>query len=280
MSYPYLPPGLVPAKENSWLNPIASVWIKSSFINILAVAPLVPLIRGWYVAIAKSTVSLPSHTRRYYTAFDAAWHTGKGIHAFRGSLPLLGSIPIVTGFSILTMLHASMFAQNNEDYTSLAIACGSLVAQEIVVSPLRSLHTTVATWSFLHHSKQEKKPYISLRSTFMPLRYFLPASVLVASYPLLFPYSPNRTPDLVEIPLFAVFGLGLYTLYERGFRDILMQNRNIREGHFTGSFTRQPPPIGTRLLTFVGGMVSLFVIKASTAMLAVHLANKHHKSPV
>lgn len=278
MSYPFLHSGLVPGKENSFLNPIASVWLKTSLINVCAVAPLVPLIRGWYLSIAKSAITLPTPERRYYTAFDAAWSSGGGLQMFRGSLPFFASIPICTGISLFSMIHFIMFVENNEDYGSLAIASSALIAQEVIVSPLRSQHVLSSTWSALNPTKAFERPRITLRSSFVPLRFFLPASMLVTSYPIVFPYSGRTQADPFHLPLLIAYGVSVYTLYELGFRDILKQNAEIRKVNFERPLV-QALPLSKRVITYAGGMLSLLFIRTSFTALAAVMSNKHEQIP-
>lgn len=277
MSYPFLHSGLVPANEGSPLNPIASVWLKTSTINICSIAPVIPLIRGWYLSIAKSQITVPIAERRYYTAFDAAWRSGGGMQMFRGALPLFASIPVVTGCSLFSMLHLVMFIENPKDYSCLAIAGGSLLAQELIVSPLRSYHVLSSTWGALNPTEAHLRPQLTLRSAFLPIRYFLPASLLAMAYPSLFPVTPRSQADPFRLPLIGIYGANLYTLYERGFRDILKQNSQIRNLNFGPSASALP--LSTRALTFAGSMLSLLFIRSTCTVLATAMSNKHELLP-
>jgi hypothetical protein len=154
MSYFFLPTDVwIPASSETTLNPIASVWLKSTLGSICSVAPVLPLLRGWalYVGqheVIRSTGS-PQTSKEYKGAINALFKFKPSISFFfRGCTPLLASIPLTSSFALaasVSGLMATSLFEEQERIKSAATATAAVLGGELLIQPLRYLYFQLAS---------------------------------------------------------------------------------------------------------------------------------------
>ena len=186
MSYPWYENGFIPSKKgaNSDLHPFLAVPFNTAIVNLCALAPVYPLIRGWNIFIAASNITSPSSSQRYYTAFDAAWRTGGGLQMFRGSLSFFASVALVTPLKFISLLHIVDYMNDSPDLSTLGLAAFSTVGQEVAIAYLRYRHLLSSTWGVINPLNSRETTPARLLPAYLPLRYFIPASFLSTFYSL------------------------------------------------------------------------------------------------
>lgn len=201
---------------------------------------------------------------------------------FRGSLPLLSSIPIATGFSLWTTMNCMMFTSNIESTNSAMHAAGSIFAGEIFVSMFRYLHASRAT------SAPNETLSETLRAGLKGGRFLagfpslLAASAVVQLAPHFMTYYGLNSDRSVAVPTY--FGLGFisYVLFERGFGQILSMEAKRTQ---TIGADKIPPAalhrfsMTHRIGTFSLGIVSMVAIRMIVSSLQAHLSSKHRIIP-
>lgn len=227
MSFYFLPTDVwIPSSPDSFLNPIASVWLKSALASSLSVAPVVPLLRSWAVYVRSTTVSQPSTPPTTHFSYRGAHEVLlKGSMSttsfFRGLVPLMAAIPLGSAFWLTTSLSGMMattLSDPTERIQSAATAVAAIGAGELLVQPLRflyfhqasSLDNTMTLRSLIH-----QHGFSVLYRGFLPA---LAASSVLQLSPHLSHYfglqtNPN-TKLSVDIATYAV----AYTFFAASFR--------------------------------------------------------------
>ena len=152
---------------------------------------------------------------------------------FRGSLPFFASVALVTPLKFVSLLHIIDYMSINPGLSPLGFATINTIGQEFAIAYLRSRHLLSSTWGVFNPvTSREIRPSLML-PTYLPLRYFIPASFLSNFYPLIAlkfaELEDNNLHWLARLSLSAA----IYTLYERGCRDTLLRHHKIRESLFS-----------------------------------------------
>jgi len=212
MSFSFLPNDVwIPSGPETWLNPMASVWLKTTLVNCLAVAPVIPLLHGWSLYVVQSSTSVAKKTIvPYRGTIDALLRTGKGLNVFRGSLPLFMAIPMCTGSSLAVSISALMMTANIDPVSSGFSTLGAVMLGETLVQPFRY-------WYFQRVVSQEPSLVIGQKSTYSNiyrgLGYAMVASAVTQLYPHFERYLGLDKNQSLRLPLYGIAGLFSYGSY-------------------------------------------------------------------
>lgn len=266
MSFPFLPNDVwIPSGPSSLLNPMISVWLKTSLVNCLAVAPVVPLLHGWSLYVAQSSSLAPKTPIPYRGAIDALLRTGKGFNLFRGSLPLFMAIPMCTGSSLAVSISSLMMTAKIDPISSAFTALGAVMGGEILVQPFRY-------WYFQRVISGESSMQIAQRSTYSTiyrgLGYVMIASALVQLYPHLERYVGLDRDENLRIPLYGATGLVSYTLYTMAIRRMCVDQGEAIVSRVPSS------SLLPRISLLFAGVLTMGVSRALVSTLQTHMSAK------
>ena len=272
MSFYFLPTDTwIPAKYNSELNPIASVWLRSSFMNCLSLAPVVPLLRGWSLYVSHKSTSSSSSASTYKNSIDALLRPGMSSNLFRGFLPLVASVPVTCAFALPATLSMLMMTSNEDPYVMTATSLGTIIAGEICVQPFRYFYLRMAadsnsmtTYRYLWQSTSWPNMYRGIVS-------FSAASLLIQMGP-----HSSRLFGFEKDPYQALVGsavcLAAYPFYITGFRRVC--SRNMTEAPTLINTLRNASP-----LALLSGIVVLTGCRAMITLLQANFSVHSEKIP-
>lgn len=272
MSFYFLPTDTwIPAKYNSELNPIASVWLRSSLVNCLSLAPVVPLLRGWALYVSNTSMSASSSSSTYRNSIDALLRPGMGSNLYRGLLPLIASVPITCAFSLPATLSMLMLTSNENRYSMAASSLAIITAGEICIQPFRYFYlrraadtNSIRTYRYLWQSTT----WLNMYKGILP---FTAASLLIQIGPHL-----TRLLGFEKEPYQALIGsafcLAAYPFYVTGFRRVF--SHSIAEAPTIASTLRNASP-----LALLQGIIALTGCRVMITLLQANLSAHSEKIP-
>jgi hypothetical protein len=222
MSFPFLPTDTwIPSRANSQINPLVSVWLKSTIVNCLSVAPVIPLLRGWALYCAQRSNNIALTDPPYRGAIDAVLKSGNGLNVYRGSLPLIAAIPLTSAFALSTALSGLMFSSDIDTYASAATAIVSIIAGEICVQPFRYLYFQKATDLTSSITYGNIWRFSSWNHIYRGIGLTTTAALMIQMGPHLERYfGLDRSPNY-RVPIYAGVGMMAYICYVTGFRRMI-----------------------------------------------------------
>jgi len=255
------------------LNPMASVWLKTSLVNGLAVAPVIPLLHGWSLYVTQSTSLDHTSSLPYRGSIDALLRTGRGLNVFRGSLPLLLAIPVCTGSALYASISGMMVTANIDTASSMATTLASIGFGEICVQPFRY-------WYFQRLVTNNSSLEIAQRSThrgvYRGLGLSMVASAIVQLYPHLSQYYGLHRHQNFHLPLLGATSLISYMCYAMAARRMCTAEGETAPTIFRTVFGG--PSLSTFIIPKVSflfaGIVTMGAARALVSILQTHLSAK------